>query len=275
MPFIVYVGEVIKRRKAVFANDLVLFSGIVVLAFVVFFSISSTKLPNYPMPCYPFAAIILGHFLTLLLKGETTTKKYPLYILTGFTLLVPIAGFFAIGQEPAAASLNWIALFLLVAPLSLLIVIVLWKNLGNYARVMWIAGAYTVFNSMLIHFIYPTLYSENPVTKTTNEVRKYSDVYSYKPVSKEPYVVFSNSRFTIVQPEGEFYNPAYNFYLEKPVRKFTNLDSLRHALSNNAPAIVLTTTDTEAALSALPLIKIAAHHDLFESPTTVLYASKP
>jgi 4-amino-4-deoxy-L-arabinose transferase-like glycosyltransferase len=274
LPFIVFIGEVIKRRKAVFANDLVLFSGIVVLAFVVFFSISSTKLPNYPMPCYPFAAIIIGHFLSLLLKGETTSKKYPLYILIGFTALVAIGGFFAIAQEPAAASINWIALFLLVAPLALLVVSILWKNLGSYARIIWILAAYSIFNSMLLHFIYPTLYSQNPVTKTMRIVERHKEVYSYKKVSKEPYTIAKNNTFTIVNQEGEFYNPAYNFYLRKPVKKFTNIDSLQAALLVHPGAILITTKDTEEQLSRLGLIKVAEHHDLFENPTTVLYVSR-
>src|SRR3954468_6931331 len=59
LPFMSFIGEVIKQRKKVFQKSLVKFSLIIVLLFLGFVSISSTKLPNYPMPCYPFAAVIL------------------------------------------------------------------------------------------------------------------------------------------------------------------------------------------------------------------------
>ena len=250
LPFVVYSGEAIKSRKAVFGNDLVKFSGIVVLAFVVFFSIASTKLPNYPMPCYPFAAIILGHYLSLLVHSQER-KKYPLYILMAVTFIIPIAGFFAIKQEVEAANLNWIALFLLLGFLALLVVSILWKNLENYTGFIAIGLSFSIFNSMFLHFIYPTLYKQNPVAKTIRVVERQPVIFAY-----------------------HIYNPGYNFYLKGPVIVFDTVDSLSVALKQNPGAILITRKQKAGDLKALSLIKVAEHHDLFELPTTVLYVPK-
>src|SRR6202008_4325346 len=64
LPFSAYIGEIFKQRRQLFASPVLVFSGVVVAVFIIFFSISSTKLPNYPLPCFPFAALILGRART-------------------------------------------------------------------------------------------------------------------------------------------------------------------------------------------------------------------
>ena len=128
LPFMSFIGETIKQRKIVFQNALVKFSGLVVLVFVLFFSISSTKLPNYPMPCYPFAAVVLGSFIASLLNNNIGSKKYPYYFLLVFTLIIPIAGYFAIAQELEAKDVSYITLFLLITPLIFLISLLIKTN---------------------------------------------------------------------------------------------------------------------------------------------------
>jgi hypothetical protein len=117
--------------------------------------------------------------------------------------------------------------------------------------VISISLAWTIFNISLLHFIYPFLYSQNPVAKTIEEVKKHPAVFSYM-----------------------IYNPGYNFYLHKPVNKFFDVASLSAALAANPNAVIITRTENEGDLQALPIEKIAEHHDLFELPTTALYVTK-
>jgi len=272
LPFSSFLTEVVKTRKHIFTEDLVKFSGIVVLTFVVFFSVSSTRLPNYPMPCYPFAAIILGHYLAASINGETVLKKYPVLILLVLGLLISVAGYFAITQEREAASLTWLALLLLIAPLVFIVLILQWKKISAWQKIMSVAVAYTLFNMAILHVVYPTVYKQNPVAKTLAIVQTHPVVYAYKPTSK-PYLKYRGERYIITEDEGEFYNPGYNFYLNKPVIKFTNADSLQAALLKNPSAIIISRKDNNADLQKLNLTKVAEKHDLFESPTTVLYAA--
>ena len=272
LPFSSFLAEVVKKRKHIFTEDLVKFSAIVVLAFVVFFSVSSTKLPNYPMPCYPFAAIILGHYLAALINGETAFKKYPVLILLVLGLLIPAAGYFAIAHEREAAALNGLALLLFIAPLTFIVLILQWKKISAWQKIMSVAVAHALFNIAALHVVYPRIYQQNPVAKTLSIVQKHPIVYAYKPTSKQPYIKYKSERYVTTQDEGEFYNPAYNFYLNTPIIKFTNADSLQAALIKNPSAIIISRTGNDADLQQLNLTKVAEHHDLFESPTTVLYA---
>jgi len=121
LPFMSFLGEVVKQRKKVFEPPLVKFSAIVVLVFVVFFSVSGTKLPNYPMPCYPFAAIILGNFIALLWRNDIVAKKYPYAVLFAITLLLPVAGYIAVSHEVETKSVSSVCLLLFSTPLIFLV----------------------------------------------------------------------------------------------------------------------------------------------------------
>ncbi|HVX50030.1 MAG TPA: phospholipid carrier-dependent glycosyltransferase, partial [Chitinophagaceae bacterium] len=128
LPFTGFLAEIIKRRKLIFQHAIVKFSGIVVLVFVTFFSIASTRLPNYPMPCYPFAAIVLGSYIAALVDGQVQSKKYPFFIVLVFSAVAAVAGYFAIGSESELRFLQWLPLLLLVCPVVLLAGYVLWPK---------------------------------------------------------------------------------------------------------------------------------------------------
>jgi hypothetical protein len=187
-------------------------------------------------------------------------------------VLIPVAGYFAIKQEREVTTLSWIAFLLLISPVALLCVILFWKNITAYQKLLYVTAGYTLFNIVALHIVYPTLYSRNPVSKTIGLIEKRA-IYSYKPISKGHYYKFKNNSYSITEDEGEFYNPAYNFYLNEPVKKIFNADTLHRALIVNPNAVVIARADNESDLQKLNLLKIAEHHDLFELSTTVLYVS--
>ena len=245
LPFVSFIGEAIKQRKKVFQKPLVNFSLIVALTFLAFFSISSTKLPNYPMPCYPFAAVILGSFIASLLNNEITSKKYPYFIILLFTLVIPLAGYFAITKETEVKEVNWLSLFLLITPLLLMITALTKINWKKKLTVVFFA--YFMFNVIGLHVFYPALYSRNPVAKTIDIVKQYSHVYAYG-----------------------IFNPGYRFYLDKNIPRTWDIRILKHWLDSTNNAIVITRTDYLDSLKGLPFQELARHHDIFELPTTVI-----
>lgn len=247
LPFISFGGEMIRKRKNIFNTDLVKFSGIVVLVFVIFFSIASTRLPNYAMPCYPFAAIILGNFIAALLNGEITSKKYPYFILLFFSTAVPVAGYFAIKNEIEAKDLNLFPLLLLIIPVLLILLLLIRKNNNWGSRITNIFIAWYFFNVIGLCYLYPLLYNRNPVKQTIEVVKHHENIYSY-----------------------QTFNPGYRFYLDKNVQRTKSLDTLKKWLTNSTDAIIITRTNFLDSLKSLPVHEIARHHDLFELPTTVI-----
>lgn len=253
LPFMSFVGEALKRRKVVFENDLVKFSGIIVIVFIIFFSISKTRLPNYAMPCYPFAAIILGSFISSLLNGRIISKKYPLYILLFFAVSLPAIGYFAIRQEQEVSSFSWIALILLIIPVCFIFFLIK-ENTDWQKKISAIVILFSLLNIILLDYIYPTLYRQNPVAKTIEIIKGSSSILSY-----------------------QIYNPGYNFYLNNNIKTYQSLDSLNARLQQDTGAIIISRKEFTDSLKTLDLEVIAEHRDLFELPTTIIlkHRAKP
>ncbi len=247
LPFMSFIGELIKKSKTVFQNDLVKFSGVIVIVFIIFFSVSSTQLPNYPMPCYPFAAVILGSFIASLLNGEITSKKYPLYILLIFTSTVPVAGYYMIQHEQEVSSLSWIVSALLIVPACFLIFLLVNKNKSWPGRISAIVILYFLFNIILLYYIYPALYKQNPVAKTIEMVKQSPVVLCY-----------------------QVYNPGYNFYLNTNIKRYSTLDSINAQLEKHPEAIIISRKAFLDSLQSLNLDVIAERRDIFELPTTII-----
>lgn len=255
LPFSSFLGEIIKKRKSIFQNELVQFSALVTMVFTIFYCISSTKLPNYPMPCYPFFAVVLGNFISEVVNNRTASKKYPLWILVIIMIAVPVAGYYAIQQEPEAKQLSWIALALLIAPWMLLSFLIFNRKPGWFKRVMIIAVPYTFFNILFLHVVYPRLYEKNPVSKTINLVKQYRYIYAY-----------------------QIYNPGYNFYLNTNIKEYSSVDSVKAKLAEHPDALIISRKEYVDSLQKIGLQVITSHHDIFELPTTVILkknAAKP
>lgn len=248
LPFTSFTGEIVRERRKLFSNNLTKFSLLASLVVIVFFSIASTKLPNYPMIGYAFIAILFGNFIAQLLNKNISSRKYPYYILLVFTLLLPVAGYFAIDNEIEASDVKWVALLLLVVPAIFIISLFIKREWNWNAKIKTICLAYFVFNILGLLIVYPTLYNQNPVTKTLKIVQQSHPVIAYKE-----------------------YNPAYNFNLQNnEIRKYQSTDSLRQALQQQPDAIIISRKEYIDSLQQLPVKIIAEHHDLFELPTTIL-----
>ena len=247
LPFMSFLGEVIKQRRKVFQHPLTRFGALVTIIFVMFFSISSTKLPNYPMPCYPFAALVLGTFLSKLLNRDIVSKKYPLYILLVFTMALPIGAYFAIQAEAEANSLASTLPFYLLPAFVLMLLAVFVKKDKWQQRTKLIFFSFVLLNIGGLAFAYPALYNQNPVSKTIDLVKQENNVYAYN-----------------------IFNPGYRFYLDKNIPRAFNKSTIKHWLDSTSNAIIITRTDYLDSLQGLPLKEIARHHDIFELPTTVI-----
>jgi len=247
LPYIVYSGGIIKRRKAIFSEPLLKFSGMVVLVFIVFFSFSSTRLPNYAMPCYPFAAVILGKYIAGLVQGDWTGKKYPYFILILFSICIPIAGYYALMQEQDVKFMAPVAFILLIVPLLLFIYLIFRKNLFFKKQLLIIFWSFCLFNVIGIAYLYPAIYRQNPVASTIQQVKNADHIFGY-----------------------QIFNSGYRFYLDKNIPKTFYTDTLKEWLNRPGNSIVITREEYLPDLMSLPLKEIARHRDIFELPTTVI-----
>src|SRR6478735_9347309 len=123
------------------------------LAFVVFYSVSGTKLPNYPMPCYSFVAILLGYLISLGVSGQTKVKQYPFWILLVINLAIPIAAYFGIKSEVETRGFENQTLLTAILTVAAAVSLYLHKRSGFKIAITVLFGFYILFNLVLLNYL--------------------------------------------------------------------------------------------------------------------------
>jgi len=248
LPASIFIGESFKKFKATFNNSFLRLALSVVGIFVVFYCISSTKLPNYAMPCYAFVAILLGNFINKAWE-ENKARLYPFIILLVINIALPIAAYLGIKKEVNTAGMENIAAFLLILTIAAIIAFyfMLKKNFRKVA--ISIFAFYSLFHIIMFNWLYPTIYKQNPMSKTIDMVKKYDKIVSY-----------------------QIFHPSYTYYLPERVTVFKNLDSLKTFMLQNRAAVI-TRKNFAEDLKSIGLKEKASVHDLFEGNTTVIFVN--
>ena len=246
LPYSIFIGESVKEFKSQLNHSFFKLAFVVMLVFTVFYSISGTKLPNYPMPCYPFVAIVLGNFISDAYQNKIKSRLYPFIILLIINIVIPIGLYLGIKNEVELKGLENEAFITIMLPIAAITSLFLYRKKGFKMAVTALMIFYTLFNLVFFNYLYPAIYINNPLSKTINEVKKYDTVIGYK-----------------------IFHPSFTFYLKDRVKVFDDRDSLALFLKGNK-ALILSRLNLTNELDSLHLKTVAAHHDLFESHTTVL-----
>lgn len=248
LPASIFIGESLRNFKARLSDPFLKLAFSIVAVFVVFYSISSTKLPNYAMPCYPFVAILLGHFINKAWE-ENKAKLYPFIILLLINIALPIAAYIGIRNEVNTKGLEDLAVFLAILTVGAVISLyfILKKKFRKAAISCFIF--YTVFHLIMFNWLYPRLYSENPMSRTIDMVKTYDHVVGY-----------------------QIFHPSFTYYLPGRIPVYNNPDSLKLFMQKNRAAIITRKTFADE-LKAIGLQEKASVHDLFEGNTTVVFTN--
>lgn len=229
--------------KSLWQNSFTRFALIVCAVTVLFYSFSATMLPNYPMVCYPFAAIVIAFMFLQVQK----TRPYLLGLSVVYVLLA-VAGFFALQSEPGLDKNTRYWSLVLMLP-AIVLVATAWLPAGN-KRYAFLVGGFTVFNCLGLSFAYPFIYKQNPVTKNLSLIQQKTKVGSFG-----------------------VYNPAINFYIDGPVSPLQDSAGIVSFLAQNRDALLIGRKSDLNKLDNLPVKLVAEQRDLFETPTTVLLSA--
>lgn len=249
LPASIFIGESFKKFKTRFKDPFLKLALSVVGIFVVFYSISSTKLPNYAMPCYAFVAILLGHFINKAWE-ENKARLYPFIILLVIDIALPIAAYLGIKKEVNTTGKENIAAFLLILTAGAIIAFLLMLKNNFRTAVIGAFAFYSLFHIVMFNWLYPAIYKQNPMSMTIDKVKQYENVVSY-----------------------QIFHPSYTYYLPKRVPVFKSLDSLKIYLQENKAAVISRKVFAED-LRSIGLKEESSVHDLFEGNTTVIYTNK-
>lgn len=253
----------LSKRYRYMGQPLYRFSLLAVVAYLVFFSLSRTKLPNYAMPCYPFVAVMAGYLLGDVLKGTYSIRRYIWWVWLLLAAAIPVGAFFAIRAEAVVAPYAFIALLLLPLPLA-----VGWawaKREHLLASLAGLAAGWGILAAVVLWVGYPMLYRQNPVTKLLAQLPPEHQLIGYG-----------------------LYNPAVNFnvadHFKSIIQVFDDPQALRQFLAMHGsslfsgrqePIYIITRKENLSQLANLPLVPVFEERDIFELPTTVLLQYQP
>lgn len=232
-----------KNRKE---NDLILFSLIISSVVVLFFTFSATKLPNYPMPAYPFIALILAcYFASERIKHVKTL----LLLNLGLSLLIPVVAFIGTKKVEEISFLSYQSLIFLIIPIGAAIALLVWlKHKNQEKMVVVLSGSWVIASLLVFLWIFPLISKQDPVQQSIPILNTSNPVAYYR-------------RF----------NSAFPFYLKKPLKKLTTTDEIAEFFAEHPEGYLISAKIYESELSGIPLKKIFQKKDLFESPVTVIY----
>ncbi|WP_421919743.1 ArnT family glycosyltransferase [Marinifilum sp.] len=248
LPFSAFFIRAIKKAIKNKENHALFIALIAFLSIVGFFMTSSTRLPNYTAPSYPFFAIVLASYLSKVKKSKF--KPEIISILVFAILLIPGA-YFGFQAESALKPLSLLAFLIIPAAIGSFIAYSFYRKHKAQFALQSIAIGFIVTSMVLSQLMYSNVAAQNPVDKTIALTGHNTPLAYYKK-----------------------FNQSFPFYLRKRVSHLKTPDELKDFLSKNTNAIVITQRkrlrDIEYSTYAK---KIFEQKDLFEGRTTVVLQS--
>ena len=251
LPFSVFGIQAFRKAwKERMGDDWLLMSFLGGLVPVLFFSISSTKLPNYPMPAYPFICMLLGYYLwEKHSSGFDRWDRVSGAFLLLITAILPFAGYSALDREWALHDLQplayWLGLLFLGSAIAY--GLFLWKKIR--AALWTVSLSFILMGFLLFSYIYPKLTAESPVQAVASYV-------------EEPQEVLVFRRMDSAMPM--YYN-----------RTFEEVDSLAQVeerLQMNPNLIIITNSRDHHIIDSIPGLEIVfKRKGLFENHFTRVY----
>lgn len=201
-------------------NDLIAFSLVVSVVVIGFFSISSTKLPNYTLPAIPFLAILVAYFFNEAFNFKTL-KNWSNYISLGLisfvSAAIPVA-VFILFQHNLIQHLQ-IVFSLIAATISIFGAWFMWKFLmknNTQKFILSIGVLWMTLGLFIFYLIYPNLSQIEPVIQAKSVIEN------------KKVIVFDN------------YDPAFNMNYQQVYEVFHEEQELLNFIENNPEVLVLT-----------------------------------
>jgi len=238
-----------KNRKS---DPLLTYAGIITLTIITFFAFSSTKLPNYTIPAYPFVALLTGRYLDVLQDNFQKYRKSlsaSLWVYLVITIAIPIGLFIGLKFDPAISEFRYLSWYFLVIPLGALSAIVLFHKSSYKGILLSLSLSWIISTLLFFYFIFPRIDQANPIAKLLPDLD-----------TEKPFAAY------------EIYNPAFSFYLKKPIPVFKSVEELNEYITQTGNGYILSRKDLEDKFGHIENIyKIGEAKDIFEIPTTVIY----
>lgn len=245
MPFSFYFFQSYRYFRKNSENKVLLLAIISALVIIVFFSFSSTKLPNYTVIAYPYLAIFVANYLSSKNVNKRSELRSISVLLTLIILAFPSA-YIAMGYDEILKPLRYLLLWVLFFPAGIALALYFIKS-DKIINARKTLVATSILTGLIFFFIiYPVIDKENPVELS-------------KKILYDREVSFLHR-----------FNPAYSFALQKQIPKIEEKDIPHFFIENPHGVIISTEKNIENIEFPEGYGIIFSHKDVFEIPTTVL-----
>lgn len=256
LPYSFFVVQgFIQGWKKRYTHDFLLFSFLISIVIIGFFSISLTKLPNYPMPAYPFLAVLISYYLVGIIEKKFALKAYKisLWIWLAVSFLLPIGGYVAlVYAEPHLYSVRYLSILLAILPVGAVCAFYYLKR-NKILESVIVLGMSSMFLSLeLFQSIYPKLVAQSPLVLAKDVMDKDSKVILYKG-----------------------YDPAFLFNFERNFPFAETTEEVISFLRENPQGMVITKEKFyDSDWKEIPSEILLKQKALFENYTIVIFRLK-
>lgn len=241
-----------KSRKK---DHLLLYSGIISLTFIVFFSLSKTKLPNYTVPAYPFIAMLIGRYLDVLKDIFRDFKRSLTVSLSAYLIIalaLPVGLYLGLDQDPLLHGFKSLSWYFLIIPVGAATALICIYSDKYQAMLLSLSLPWIVAGLVFFYFIFPRVDQVNPVAKLLPAMDRDKPVAGYR-----------------------IFNSSFSFYLRKPIPIFEEPQDLQKYIDQTGKGYILTREAFQDEIENLYNIEILGMaKDIFETPTTVIWEIK-
>jgi 4-amino-4-deoxy-L-arabinose transferase-like glycosyltransferase len=246
LPFSVFIPQVVRFAYNKRKENIVLFSSIGVLVPVIFFSIASTKLPSYISPVFPFAALLIGSFLSE--KSEKTPSiKFSAIFFFVLSLSIWLAVFQLLPKEKGMESLTNLHFYFIPLVVGSIVAVTFAFARKNYFSLLSIGFSFIITHQLFFYFAFPKVDTINPVSKTIGILENTETIVKYRRM-----------------------NQAYPWALNRTIENYNDAEELDQLLKNKPETIILTRKRYLNELEDLNLVEISREIDIFDNSTTVI-----
>lgn len=250
MPFSFFIVQALGRAWRDRQKSLLAFALIAAGTIIGFFSLSSTKLPNYAMPSYPFLAILLGYFTSQMphMQLKKTGVWASLALLFLVSMALPIAAYIGIGQDKEVGDLAWVAYSLAPLPVGAAFALFFYFRRKTDRMAYTLSLSFVLTGLLVFTHAYPRLYSRNPVSEALPQMNTERPLLYYK-----------------------LGNPAFVFNTQRIIPRASRESELRELLRQYPDAYIITRKRYLSELQPLgPWRTVSESRDTFERPITLV-----
>ncbi len=246
LPFSVFIPQAIAR--ALKDKEAILIYCLITMACMIFFfSIASTKLPGYTSPIFPFAAVVLGNYLS---RIEEFSKKWVLISLSVFLVIgigLFIGSKMGIQDAKEIRHLTHLQWYFLPVPIAAVIALVFFFMKKKVASILSVGVGFLLLHQLFFYFVFPEINNQNTVIKTINWVKDKPNLIAYQRL-----------------------NSGYVHALDQSIPLVYKVEEVISFFNEKKSGIIFTRPEYLKDLEGLNFREVAREPDLFDGTTTVL-----